>query len=144
MKTHLLRVGGGPAAYTPLLAAAAAAGLRVGWLELRPPEPAGASLEAAAAAGSLRAVGAGGGRVVAVKTLRGAPVLADLVREHFRGCALVLLAGEAAEAEAPLLAADGDGWRVTLGSGARRLATAELVAELRRPHAFAVPAAPGG
>jgi len=81
-------------------------------------------------------VAVGGGRSVAVKTLRGAPVLGDLLREHFAGCAVVLAAGEV---DAPLVAVDGDGWRVTTAGAARRLATADLLAELRRPRPFAAP-----
>jgi hypothetical protein len=100
---HVLRVEEDPQRFAPLLAAIAAAGLRAGWLELRQPEAAAASLEAAAALGALRAVAAGGGRSVAVKPLRGEPVLRDLLREHFRGCALVLVRG----APRPALAQEG-------------------------------------
>ncbi|HEY8021841.1 MAG TPA: hypothetical protein VIH93_12105 [Thermoanaerobaculia bacterium] len=129
---HLLRVDEGPRAFAALVAALGAAGMRAGWLDLAgsagplPPD-----LEAAAAAGVLRAVAAGGGRSVAVKPLKGAPVLGDLLREHFRGCALVLVRGEAA---VPHLAIDGEGWRVSPpGEAERTYATADLVAALRRP-----------
>jgi hypothetical protein len=136
---HLLRVAAEPAAFAPLLAALAAAGLRAGWLELGPPGALGAlgalpaSLEAAATLGVARAVAAGGGRSVAVKALRGAPVLRDLLREHFAGCAVVLVAvavgadgggagagvdaAGAVRAEAlagaAALAPEGVGWRLT-------------------------------
>lgn len=129
---HLLRVEEGPQIFAALIAAAAAAGLRVGWLELAAPESVAPGLEAAAAAGAQRAVAAGGSRSVAVKPLRGAPVLRDLLREHFSGCALVLVRGEIA---APLLSAAADGWRVTADSD--RLATSsDLIERLRRAKLF--------
>jgi hypothetical protein len=111
---HLLQVDAPPETFAPLLSAVAAAGLRAGWLELRPPAPPAPTLAAAAALGACRAVAAGGGTSVAVKPLRGAPVLRDLLREHFHGCALVLVSG-AAPPGAPLpprLEAEGDGWRI--------------------------------
>lgn len=100
------------------------------------PAPLPAELDAAAAAGVLRAVAVGGGRSVAVKPLAGPPVLVDLVREHFRGCAAVLVAvGE--EAAAPVLrdclSPAGDGWLVAAADSSHRLSTAELLARLRRP-----------
>ena len=95
----------------------------------RPPSP--EIWRAAAGLGTLRAVAAGGGRAVAVKPLRGEPVLGDLLREHFRGCALVLVRGEAA---APLLQLDGERWTVTVpGEAARAFATADLAEALRSP-----------
>ena len=128
---HLLRVDAGPDIFAPLVEAARALGLRVGWLELAPPPPISGHLEAAAALGTLRAVAAGGGRAVAVKPLKGEPVLRDLLREHFRGCTLVLVRGEAA---APLLHSDGERWTVTVpGDAARAFATAGLAEALRSP-----------
>ncbi len=102
MKQYLLRVERPVVEFESLIAAARHEGERVGWLEL-PREASGPvpeSLSAAANAGVLRAVAAGGGRSVAVKPLRGEPVLRDLLREHFRGCRLVLVTGEI---DAPLL-----------------------------------------
>ncbi len=139
-RTHLLRAEEGPEAYAELIAAAGELGLRVGWLDFAEPAPLPADLETAAAAGALRAVAVGGGRSVAVKPLRGAPVLRDLLREHFRGCALVLIRGAAdpsqggpGEATARL-ARDGDTWRIEPpGAAAFTLATADLAAALRRP-----------
>jgi hypothetical protein len=130
---HLLSVEDGPERFAALLAALREAGLRAGWLDLdpaaTPPVPSG--LEAAAAAGALRAVAAGGGRTVAVKPLRGEPVLRDLLREHFRGCALVLVRGPV---PAPHLALDGGLWKIAPpGEAARAYTTTELVAALRRP-----------
>ena len=151
---HLLRVEDGPERFAALLAALAAADLRAGWLELRPPEPAAASLETAAALGARRAVAAGGGRSLAVKALRGEPVLRDLLREHFTGCALVLVRAAPGPAAVPLasipaLSPAGEGWRVALpgdaagdpadsaGHGAGIAVqdhdTASLLATLRRP-----------
>jgi len=140
-RPHLLRVDAGPERFAALLAALRAAGMRAGWLDLAADAsavPAGpADLEAAAAAGALRAVAVGGGprggRVVAVKPLQGPPVLADLLREHFRGCGLVLVRGAAGE-DVPRLEPDGTFWRVRPPAAAVRvLDTADLVAALRRP-----------
>lgn len=132
---HLLRVPadqGGPERYAGLFRAASEAGLRVGWLELGEAAPLPPGLEAAAGLGALRAVAVGSGRSVAVKPRKGAPVLRDLLREHFLGCALVLVHGDPGDAEAPeLLAdgADGDRWKV----GDTLFDTEGLVAALRKP-----------
>lgn len=131
---HLLRVTAPPERFASLIAAARALGLRIGWLELGPaPDPIPPTLGVAADLGALRAVAAGEGRAVSVKPLRGQPVLKDLLREHFLGCALVLVRGDV---EAPALEPDeGEAWRLTLSATAtRRLTTAELAASLRRPH----------
>lgn len=128
---HLLRVEEGPERFSPLVEAVRALGLRVGWLELAPPPSVPGDLETAAGLGTLRAVAAGGGRVVAVKPLKGEPVLADLLTEHFRGCVLVLVRGEAA---APLLQPDGERWTVAVpGEAARAFATTDLAEVLRSP-----------
>lgn len=137
MKTpYLLRVDGGPETFRPLIDAARAQGLRIGWLELASAAvtaPVPESLGAAADLGVLRAVAVGEGRAVAVKPLRGAPVLKDLLREHFQGSALVLVRGELADA--PALSAEGDGWRISPpGLASRRSSTDDLVASLRKPH----------
>lgn len=131
---HLLRVDAGPATFAPLVEAVRALGLRVGWLELAPPPPVAGDLgdlEIAAGLGTLRAVAAGGGRAVVVKPLKGEPVLGDLLREHFRGCALVLVRGATA---APLLQLAGERWNVTVaGEAARPFAAAGLAEALRSP-----------
>lgn len=131
---HLLRVEEGPDRFAPLAEAVQALGLRLGWLELAPPPPVTGSLgslETAAAFGALRAVAVGGGRSVVVKPLKGEPVLADLLREHFRGSVLVLVQGEAA---APLLQTDGERWTVTVSGEAARAFTVSALAEaLRSP-----------
>lgn len=148
-RIHLLRYGGDPGALAPLAEAAAAEGLRVGWLEVSGDAAAEvpAGLDAAFSAGAFRSVAVGEGRSVAVKRRSGPPVLSDLLREHFLGCALVVvrapapgapdeggarLAGELAEAAA-LEAVDGV-YRVSApGEAARTFDPAELAARLRRP-----------
>lgn len=128
---HVLRVEASAARHATLIGAARAAGLRVGWLEIGERElEASPELLVAAELGALRAVAVGPGGSVAVKTRHGAPVLRDLLREHFGGCGLVLVRGEVSS---PLLEADGDGWRVRGMAGGRRLSTGELVSRLRRP-----------
>ncbi len=139
-RIHLLRTDAGPDALAGLIGAARAQGLRVGWLDLDTGEPAPVppSLDAAAEAGALRAVSAGAGRTVTVKRPAGPPVLRDLLREHFLGCALVVIrpAGNDAAVdlgELPVLEPAGDGWRIAGGGGALELTTGELVGRLRRP-----------
>jgi len=128
---HLLRVTLPPDRFASLTESARALKLRVGWLDWAAEPPASSPLEAAAELGVLRAVAVGEGRVVAVKPVRGRPVLQDLLREHFLGCALVLVRGEV---DAPALEPDGDGWRLQPpGSAFRRLTTAEISAALRKP-----------
>ncbi len=141
MKTpHLVLVAEEPAAFAPLAAALAAAGLRLGWLEWRPPSPLPPTLTAAAGLGALRAVAVGGGTVAAVRPLAGPPVLADLVRGHFLGCALVLVAGDdESTARLPRLASDAaGGYRLRgVGGDERRYDPAALAARLRSPRPLA-------
>lgn len=146
-RTHVLRVEDGPEVFEPLLQAVAAAGLRVGWLELAEPEPVPPTLARAAGAGALRAVAVGESGSVAVKARRGPAVLTDVLREHFLGCRLVLVRGESGAGEeragglptglpeAPrLIPVSGGAWRVEGPSRAvRDLSTDDLVARLRRP-----------
>ena len=137
-KPHLLRVAEDPEVFAPLLAAAAAAGCRIGWLEWAEPEPQPPTLVRAARSGALRAVAVGETGSVAVKSRRGQPVLADLLREHFLGCRLVLLRGAPPDPVAGplprLVPASGGSWRVEgEETGVRDLSTDELVARLRRP-----------
>jgi hypothetical protein len=130
---HLLRIDDSPEKFAPLVEAARALGLRIGWLELGgTAHPVPPILEAAGGLGVLRAVEVGEGRTVAVKPLRGAPVLKDLLREHFRGCALVLVRGEIA---APSLRIEDSIWTVTPPGAPSRSYTPEKLAEaLRRPN----------
>lgn len=130
---HLLRVEEDPARFAPLIEAARTLGLRIGWLELdADSKPVPESLEIAASLGVLRAVSVGEGRTVAVKPLRGRPVLKDVLREHFQGCALVLVRGEI---DAPALTIEGDDWIVqSPGAAARSYTVGQLAAALRQPH----------
>ncbi len=128
---HLLRVEEAPESFFSLVEAARADGLRVGWLELAEVAPLPDVLAAAAGLGLLRAVSAGGGRTVAVKPLRGEPVLKDLLREHFLGCALVLVRGAV---DAPRLRRDGETWVIdTPEKAGQPLTTAQLAGKLRSP-----------
>lgn len=113
-----------------LFAAARAAGMRLGWLELEGAAPP-AQLESAAALGALRAVAVGAGRAVTVKPLAGAPVLRDLLREHFLGCAAVLVRGGAGWPRLEPVAA---GYRLRFSATrARELDAEATLRELARP-----------
>jgi hypothetical protein len=141
---HLLRVDDPPERFAPLLEAARALDLRIGWLDLpeQTPGPLPEPLEAAAALGALRAVAVAGDRSVAVKPLKGAPVLRDLLREHFRGCVLVLIRGEAQSDTATLRALE-EGWAVTApGEAARAFTTTALAAALRQARPWGPPLPP--
>ncbi len=141
-RIHLLQVVEEPQAFAPLLLAAAADGMRVGWLELAAPPALPEPLRAALLAGSSRAVAVAESWTLAARPRRGAPRLRELVRQQYLGCVAVLVRGDVA---APRLAPAGDGsgcWHVTVGEqAARRLDTAQLVAALRQPRPFA-PAEP--
>ena len=135
---HLLRVEDAPDRFAPLIDAARALGLRIGWLDLGTASaPLPGPLETAAGLGVLRAVSVEEGRTVVVKPLRGAPVLKDLLREHFQGCTLVLVRGEI---NAPALRIEDGAWLVTpSGAASRRYATADLALALRKPHPWETP-----
>jgi hypothetical protein len=124
----LVAVDDEPAAFAPLFDAARAAGLRVGWLDLR----AGLAPAASAAldSGAAKAVEVADGRVAAVKRVAGPSVLRDLVREHFLGHAVVLVRG--LDGSPRLATADG-GFRFADAAGERRLDAASALAELARP-----------
>lgn len=137
MRQHLLRVTRPVVEFGPLIAAARQQGLRVGWLEWpgssdgAAPKPLPRSLADAAERGVLRAVAIDGGLSVAVKPMRGAPVVHDVLREHFRGCGLVLVIGEI---DAVWLEPEGDGWILHRDQRpAARWTTDELIAALRKP-----------
>ena len=136
MKKHLLRVRHPVVEFERLIAAMRHENERAGWLELLPEAaaPLPESLATAADAGVLRSVAVGAGRSIAVKPMRGRPVLRDLLREHFRGCRLILIQGEI---EAPWLEPDGEGWTVRKADGSvRRWTTEKLIAALRKPRPF--------
>lgn len=146
-RIHVLRTGAGADEVEGLVAAARAEGLRVGWLDLtlEIPPPALDPLDRMAEAGAARAVALDPGRAVSVKHSVGPPVLRDVLREHFVGCALVLVrdaaagTGDVAETgldlgELPVLRAAGEGWRVVAPDGeVVALGSAELAGRLRRP-----------
>ncbi len=154
---HLLQVeasaeGVASSFVAPLTAAADKLAMRVGWLELGstadpvlaspgPSQPSLTSLEQAADAGTLRAVAIGGGRTMVLKPMRGEPVLRDVLREHFRGCALVLVAPPTTDAprwaslaDVPRLTQQGDGpFQIATGDREVQLDAIQLVERLRRP-----------
>ncbi len=132
-RIHVLRAEEDAAGFESLISAIRADGGRVGWLDLDLTDPVPPSLVTPASLDVLRAVAVGPSLAVAVKPMRGEPVLRDLLREHFRGCRLVLVAGEV---DAPLLTREGDGWTVHTGSGERKHSTDELVRALRKPRPF--------
>lgn len=140
-RIHLLRYEGEPAALEALFEAIRAEGLRAGWLELDSQPGGERTAGDAVEAGAFRAAAVVPGRVVSVKRVTGPPVLRDLLREHFLGCALVVVrpggAGSALEAElaeVPILEPVGESLRVRPpGQAALDLAPEELAARLRRP-----------
>jgi hypothetical protein len=135
---HLLRVTAGPETFGPLFDAAGEAGLRIGWLDLTQEDPVAPGLDGAAKLGAARAVAAGPRGTVAVKRRRGPVVLADLLREHFLGCCLVLVRGILGEIALldPRAAETAEvSWTVAPAAGKPRVyGSAELIAALRRPH----------
>jgi hypothetical protein len=134
-RIHLLRVDAEPSAFAPLLSAAAAAGLRIGWLDLRGEASPPPSLAAALAAGGDRAVAVGEGCTVVARARRGPALLRELVRQQFLGCVAVLVRGGV---EAPRLAPLGEGWVVEVPGGpTRTLDGPSLVAALGEPRPFA-------
>lgn len=135
MKTiHVLATDEPAEALAPLVAAAAAEGVRIGWLDLgvageAPAEPP-AALAGAIEAGLFRAVARSEQGLVMAKRVAGPLVLRDLLREHFLGCRLVLVRGEV---DAPRLKRRGERWLVASEAGRLELGTDDLVARLRRP-----------
>ena len=136
--THALRVTEGSAAFRSLFAALERDGERAGWLDLGVDSSVAAAaaasdgaLDVALGDGVWKAVGVEAGRTVAIKSRHGAPVLRDLLREHFRGCRVVLVRGAA---PLPLLRSRGEDWELESDGGeCRKLSTAELVRALRSP-----------
>lgn len=133
MKTPVLLCVDGPAEqFASLFAAAKAAGLRFGWLVLNAPVDPPPPLQAAPLLGAFRAVAVGDGRSIAMKPMKGKAVLRDLLREHFLGADVVLVAGLELF---PRLAARGEGpWSLAESATASRLyTTEELLVRLRKP-----------
>jgi hypothetical protein len=141
---HALRVTAGSEAFGPLLAAVEHAGERAGWLELPGSGAGGAessgsrllgdaaeSIDLVLQTGAWKVVAVSDRASVAVKRLRGPAVLRDLLREHFRGCRLVLVRGDIA---LPALRPRADGWELeSLAGETRLLSTADLIRSLRAP-----------
>lgn len=149
-KPHLWAAEGPPDDYEALMTAAAAAGLRVGWLEIAQQTEPPKSLAGVAGSGALRAVVVAPGWTVSAKKRKGEPVLADLVREHFLGCRLVLIAGLPPAGTPPLarlscmatvrqsgtnegLAPAAALWRLKSANETITVTTENLLARLRRP-----------
>lgn len=133
----LVAVDQAPEAFAALFAAATGKGVRIGWLDLvTTPEPP-AALAEAAVAGAAKVVSATAGRVVVLKPTKGAAVLRDLLREHFLGCAIVLVRGHAGWPRLAIEVLDaGDAGRARLEFSAdrtRRLSIDDLLRELLRP-----------
>lgn len=137
-KIHLLRVdpGSNVEDFRSLIDAVRADGGRVGWLCWRPDES--ADDQELSTNGLLRHVEIDAAGSVARKTRTGPAVLRDVVREHFRGCRVVLVAGEGVGelAELPRPTAVDDGYRVESGESARKMSAEDLAARLRRPLSF--------
>lgn len=132
MQPRLVQVSSMAGDFTSLFKAASEAGVRLGWLDLAATPAVVSELAPASEAGALRAVSVSGRHVLSLKTLTGAPVLRDVIREHFTGCRLLLVRGEV---DAPLLSADPGGWRVRSSGGDDRVfSTEELLSALRRPN----------
>ena len=126
-----MSIVGEPADFAPLFEAARERGVRIGWLELDsdaapPPTLTGPPLTSA-----FRAVAVGSSATVVVKPRKGAPVLRDLIREHFLGADVVLVKG--LDLFPKLRNGDGS-W--VFGESAvreRRLSLDELFARMRKP-----------
>jgi hypothetical protein len=130
-RIHLLRVGHGWDAFARLLEVARESGVRLGWLQLKGPDPPlPMSLAGATAGGASCAVAVCSSSTVAVKARRGEAVLRDLLRQHFLGCRLVLVYGDE---DLPRLEPSGDGWRTCRPSGEQRTwSTEELLRALEK------------
>lgn len=127
----LLAVVGVAGDFEALFAAARERGVRVGWLELESAVLPPPDLAFAPPAGAFRAVAVGNRISIAVKPMKGAPVLRDLVREHFLGADVVLVKGT--DLFPKLSAVDG-GWKLGESpTNERRLSLDELFARLRKP-----------
>ncbi|MEM8934482.1 MAG: hypothetical protein AAGE94_25030 [Acidobacteriota bacterium] len=141
-RIHLLRVDAEPASFATLAEALVADGGRLGWLDWSPDreadEPSATTVDPAlvdaASLPTLRAVAVERGRTVMIKPQQGAPVLMDVVREHFRGCRVVLVRGDLPNL--PSLEATEDGYRIVTPSFDRTVDADALAARLRRPRPF--------
>ena len=148
-RIHLLKTELEPADLAPLIDELKGLGLRAGWLRWDPGSARSLGLEPGplagfAGLGVLRAVAVERDRVAVLKPMAGPAVFRDVLREHFRGCAVVLVRLEGpcpeALATAPILARQGEQYAVepVAGSGHRELccSAVELAGRLRRPRPF--------
>lgn len=136
---RLLRVAGPAEGFASLLETAAAAGCRLGWLQVGevPQTP----LDPVASRGAARAVALDARGSVAVKRTAGPPVLRDVLREHFLGCTAVLVRaiGDVPPSIAEVLdgvaelRCEGDGYRLAYQGERRTLSREELIAAFGRP-----------
>lgn len=136
---HLLRTSADPAAFASLIRAVEndpTAPNRVGWLAWAPEAEASEpeSLAGSAGAGIHGAVHVHAAGSVAMRSRKGPPVLADVLRVHFPGCRLVLVRGDV---DAPEIrpAAD-DRYEIRHEDGPDELDAEALAARLRRPRPF--------
>ncbi len=155
-RPHLWAVDGPPGDYESLMRAASIQDLRVGWLRMAEEATPPAALADAASSGARRAVAVAPGWTVSAKRRKGEAVLDDLLREHFLGCRLVLIAGTpppetpelprlsrvnaSSQGGAPDIASpDAALWRLASpheasdSSASATLTTEDLLARLRRP-----------
>lgn len=127
----LLAVVGEAVAFEPLFVAARERGVRLGWLELDSAAFPPPTLAFAPLAGAFRAVAVGNRTSIAVKPMKGSPVLRDLLREHFLGADVVLIKGMDLF---PKLTRGDTGWCLTESATVEsRVTLEELFARLRKP-----------
>ncbi len=134
-KPHLLKVDDPIGRFAPLFERADERAMRLGWLELD--EPALSGLELGGEGDPFKQVVVGRRRTLAVKRRRGDARLDDLIREHFLGCALLLLRVGAGgqdldEVDAPELRPTAAGWRVSRGERGVELDSDALLDRLSR------------
>ena len=141
MRPHVLRIPTRVVEFDRLIAAVRQNMLRCGWLEWRPEahEPLAnlpSHLAEPAGLGVLRAVEVAASETVSVKPRRGPAVFSDVLREHFRGCALVLVHAPTLDGlpDLPSLTWTGTSWKVTATDGTSWQGSGEeLAARLRKP-----------
>ncbi len=136
MKTPvLLAVDSNADVFAPLFEAATAAGVRLGWLAFNAPIDAPPVLQAPPLLAAFRAVAVGNQLSIALKPMKGKPVLRDLLREHFLGADVVLVAGLDLYPRLTPRPGDGEGaWHLAESATAgRAYSTAELLVRLRKP-----------
>jgi hypothetical protein len=131
----LIAVDSDADAFAPLFSAAALAGVRVGWLAMDAPVEPPAALQAPSLVAAFRAVAVGNFCSIAMKRMKGEPVLRDVLREHFLGADVVLVSGLDLFPRLTLRDSGRDsGWHLAESATAGRVYTlAELFVRLRKP-----------